>query len=173
MSRQKTEADENPDNTLKKGLALALLFIAIDQLHKYIMLYVVNIAEAPIAVTGFFNLVMVWNRGVSFGMFNRPDIHEYQPLILILVALVIVGVLVHWLRKAESRLEMWALALVIGGALGNVIDRAVYGAVADFFDVYVGNWHWPAFNIADSFICIGVFLLVTDGIFDITGKKKN
>lgn len=143
------------------GLA-ALLALALDQANKWHMLSVVDIANRPpIEVTPFFNLVMVWNRGVSFGMFSEQN----QPLLLICLSLVICGVLLVWLFKAESRAVALAIGLVIGGALGNVIDRVRFGAVADFFDFYIENWHWPAFNIADSCIFIGVVVLCIDSMF--------
>lgn len=151
---------------LKKGLVIAVIALIIDQIHKYVMLHVVNIGEVrTIEVTSFFNLVMVWNHGISFGMFNDGDPHQYQPMMLSLLSIAIVTILLLWLKKAETKWQVWGLGLVIGGALGNVIDRLIYGAVADFLDFYVGTYHWPAFNLADSFICVGVFLLVLEGLF--------
>lgn len=151
---------------LKKGLIISVIALIIDQIHKYVMLHVVNIGEVKtIEVTSFFNLVMVWNHGISFGMFNDGDPHQYQPMMLSLLSIVIVTILLLWLKKAETKWQVWGLGLVIGGAMGNVIDRIIYGAVADFLDFYVGTYHWPAFNLADSFICVGVFLLVLEGLF--------
>jgi signal peptidase II len=86
------------------------------------------------------------------------------------LALVIVFVLVRWLGKAETRFIAAGLGLVIGGALGNVIDRMVWGKVADFFDVYIDTWHWPAFNIADAAIVIGAAILLLDGLFASRGR---
>lgn len=158
---------------LKKGIIIAFFALVIDQLHKYYMLYVLNIGEVQhIEVTSFFNLVMVWNHGISFGMFNDGDPHEYQPLMLSLLSIAIVTILLFWLKKAENKWQVYGIGLVIGGALGNVIDRALYGAVADFLDFHVAGFHWPAFNFADSFICVGVFLLVFEGLFDIKSKHK-
>lgn len=145
------------------GLLIAIIAIALDQLSKWIMLDVVGIAtRPPIEVTPFFNLVMVWNYGVSFGMFSHPE--RWMVYVLIAVALAIVGFMLHWLWRAEKMWVALALGLVIGGALGNVIDRLRFGAVADFFDVHVAGYHWPAFNIADSCIFIGVALLIWDGL---------
>ncbi len=127
------------------------------------MLDMVQIAaRPPIEVTAFFNLVMVWNTGVSFGMF--ADSVSWMPWVLIGVALVIAAGLSVWLWRCADRFIGLALGLVIGGAIGNVIDRARFGAVADFFDFHVAGLHWPAFNIADSAICIGVALLLWDGL---------
>jgi signal peptidase II len=151
---------------LKKGLLIALIALVVDQVHKYWMLHIFNIDEiGMVQVTSFFNLVMVWNHGISFGMFNDGDPHQYQPLMLSLLALVIVTILLFWLKKAENKFQVWGIGLVIGGALGNVIDRTLYGAVADFLDFHYDGFHWPAFNFADSFICVGVFLLVFEGLF--------
>lgn len=160
---------------MKKGLIISAATIFLDQLHKYIMIYVMELprfmlnnspiiesGSKNIELTSFFNIVMVWNRGVSFGMFNSGEVAKYQPLLLIALALLIVALLLNWLRKTADNLQIWGIGLIIGGALGNVIDRIMYGAVADFFDFHLGEWHWPAFNIADSCICIGVFILVIE-----------
>ncbi len=138
------------------GLFLAMIVIAIDQLQKWYMLEIVQINERPpIEITPFFNLVMVWNKGISFGMFAGHN----QPLPLIILALGISMVLLRWLWKEDNLANACAIGSVIGGALGNVIDRARFGAVADFFDFHAYDYHWPAFNIADSCIFIGVVVL--------------
>jgi len=115
-----------------------------------------------IEVTGFFNLVMVWNTGVSFGMLG--DGAEAMRWVLAGLAVVISGALLVWLARTEVRLQALAIGLVVGGAIGNAIDRVVHGAVADFFDVHVAGWSWPAFNVADSAITIGVGLLLLDAL---------
>lgn len=143
--------------TFTTGIAALLL----DQLHKWVMLERLYAEHAPpIVVTDFFSLVMVWNKGVSFGMFNRPGGLALSPYVLILVSLGIAAALVRLAMKSTHALERAGYGLVIGGALGNVIDRLRFGAVADFFYVHVGDLGWPAFNIADSAICVGVFLLL-------------
>lgn len=108
----------------------------------------------------FFNLTMVWNQGISFGLFQNGN-----PWPLTIVALVISTIFSVWLCRTKSWVEAISLSMVIGGALGNVIDRLHFGAVADFFDFYVGKWHYPAFNIADSFITIGIVILVMNSLF--------
>lgn len=146
----------------QRGIALgivALIVIALDQLHKWYMLDVVGIAaRPPIELTGFFKLVMVWNQGVSFGMLTH-DVH-YMRWFLIAVALVICAVMARLGLKSELRLERIGYGMVIGGALGNVIDRLRFGAVADFFYFHVGSFSWPAFNVADAAICVGVGILL-------------
>lgn len=139
-----------------QGMIVAVLAIALDQLCKWWLLDIFQIANRPpVEVTPFFNLVMVWNYGISFGLFAS---HQ-QPLLLTAMALLIVAILLVWLAKVDNRSEMWGIGLVIGGALGNVIDRVRFGAVADFFDAHAFGYHWPAFNIADSCIFIGVVVL--------------
>lgn len=147
----------------KRGLLLASLVLALDQGSKWYLLNIVEIARrGRIAVLPFFDLVMVWNHGISFGMFSNPE--QSQALFLILMALGIVAVLLHWLTESAGRFASLAIGLILGGALGNVIDRAVYGAVADFFYFRLGSFYWPAFNVADAAICVGVALLCAESM---------
>lgn len=144
------------------GLGLAAVVLVLDQATKWWMLEVVGIAlRPPIEVTPFFNLVMVWNRGVSFGLFAHEA--EVMPYVLSGVAVAISAALLVWLARAERRWIAAAIGLVVGGAVGNVIDRLRFGAVADFFDVHVAGWHWPAFNVADAAIVVGVGMILLDG----------
>jgi signal peptidase II len=113
-----------------------------------------------IEITSFFNLTMVWNKGVSFGLLN--NLGDYGPLILIAVALLASMLMLVWLALTPRPLLATALSLIVGGAIGNVIDRVRFGAVADFFDLHYAGWHWPAFNIADSCIVIGAGFLLLD-----------
>lgn len=147
---------------LRAGLLIAVLVIFFDQVTKWVALSGLDFGQNPITVTSFFNLVLVWNRGVSFGMFN--DAGAYGPWILSGLAIAVVIGLLYWLRQVDNWLAVSALGLVIGGALGNVIDRFRFGAVVDFLDVHVAGYHWPAFNIADAAICIGAGLLLLDGL---------
>jgi signal peptidase II len=150
------------------GLTIAILVLAFDQASKWFFLEVVQVAiRPPIEVLPFFNLVMVWNTGISFGMFAEGG----KPYILAAISLTIMLILVFWLAKSHSRLTAAALGSTLGGAAGNVIDRLHFGAVADFFDFHIGAYHWPAFNIADSAIFIGVVLLCAGGMF--MGPKKD
>lgn len=139
------------------GSLIAIATLLADQLHKWYMLEIFQIIErTPVEVTGFFNLVMVWNQGVSFGLFGGGMLSPYW---FVGLALLIVGYLLYWLHESQAKTEAFALGLIIGGALGNVVDRLVYGAVADFFDFHVSGYHWPAFNIADCGVVVGAFLL--------------
>lgn len=165
------------------GFSLAIDIIVLDQLSKWLILeYILKnevqpnglrvglwdwIVKAPprlphasVEVTPFFNLTMVWNEGVSFGLFHGSGVWILSGLALAITALFSV-----WLCRATGWLQAVALSLVIGGAVGNVIDRFRFGAVADFFDFHIMGWHYPAFNIADCGIVVGIALLVIDGIF--------
>lgn len=125
---------------------------------------------SSIEVLPFFNIVMVWNQGVSFGMFSGGA--AYAPYILSAMAVLISLVFTVWLTRSRSMLQSLAIAMVIAGALGNVIDRLRFGAVIDFLDVHAFGYHWPAFNIADSAICVGVFLLIVQSFFFETPVKN-
>ncbi|MBI1300834.1 MAG: signal peptidase II [Alphaproteobacteria bacterium] len=123
-----------------------------------------------IEVTSFFNLVMAWNTGVSFSILSGQG--DYMPWVLIGVALLITAIFVFWLYRANNILYGVSYALVIGGAMGNVIDRARFGAVIDFLDFHAMGYHWPAFNVADMAVVSGVALLIVLSLlFDIDPKE--
>jgi len=146
------------------GWASALAVLVADQVTKWWILGLFSDAERPyFEITPFFNIVLAWNSGISFGMFG--DSGAYGPTILIVLTLVITGVLAVWLLRAESRLMAVSLGLIIGGAIGNVIDRFRFGAVTDFLDMHVLGYHWPAFNVADSAIVIGAGALIWESLF--------
>lgn len=149
---------------MKSGLMAAALVTALDQLSKWVVLEIVMDPPRIIPVTPFFNLVLVWNRGVSFGFLSHAS-SQWMPWLLTALALAIMAVLAWWLRRAATRLMVLALGLVMGGALGNVIDRLRFGAVADFLDVHIAGVHWPAFNMADSAITVGAALILYDVLF--------
>lgn len=122
-----------------------------------------------IEILPFFNIVMVWNKGISFGMFSESS--DYGPILLSLLSLVIVVIFVIWLFRSHSKIQLFSIALVIGGALGNVMDRLRFEAVVDFLDVHAFGYHWPAFNISDSCIVIGVFLLILQSFLFESAEK--
>lgn len=113
-------------------------------------------------VLPFANLVMVWNRGVSFGLFAGTG--GQNPYILVGVAAVITIVLLVWLARTSDRFLQSALVMIVAGAVANVHDRLRFGAVADFVDLHVAGYHWPAFNLADSCIVVGAVLLAADAL---------
>ena len=148
---------------LSLGLLIAIFAFFIDQLSKWWILIFVMDPPKVISVTPFFNLVLAWNKGVSFGMFS--DQGDSGAWILSAIAILITLVLVFWLVKAKTNITAIGLGVIIGGAIGNVIDRLTHGAVLDFLDFYVNNFHWPAFNAADSFITIGAITLIWESLF--------
>jgi signal peptidase II len=150
---------------INRGLIIAAVVLVADQLTKWWILRLMlprPPVEQVIPVLPFFDIVLVWNRGVSFGLFNNAS--GMNAVVFSLLAAAIVVGLLLWLRKAKEKLIVGGIGLVIGGAVGNVIDRLVHKAVVDFLDFHVGGWHWPAFNVADAAICVGVAALVLDGL---------
>jgi signal peptidase II len=153
---------------LALGLGLAGIVILLDQATKAWMMGLLLGPPRALALTGFFTLVPVWNPGVSFGIL--AGYAGSTAWLLGGVALVVAAVLVGWLSRVERALLALSLGLVIGGALGNVIDRGRFGAVFDFLDFHLAGWHWPAFNLADSAISVGVGLLLLDGLLG--GRRR-
>lgn len=149
---------------LRFGLAVAAVVLVLDQASKFLLIDLMRANPGGIELAPFFNLVQVWNRGVSFGMLGSEWLGDNQRWLLSLLAIAVSVVLGFWLSKAERPLDRLSLGLVIGGALGNAIDRVIYGAVADFFDFHVAGWHWPAFNIADAGITCGAIGLILGAI---------
>ena len=147
------------------GWLVAAASLVADQLSKNLLLYGLNFRAlgpaARIDVLPFMNLVMVWNRGVSYGLFQAGSFTGAA--ILVVFSLVAVAALSWWLLRANRRTVALGLGLVIGGALGNVIDRVLYGAVADFFHFYAFGHDWYVFNVADAAITVGVVVLLWDG----------
>lgn len=136
---------------LRFGLMLSLIVVFVDQAVKTLMLALLPWPGSEWTVTGFFNLVHVRNHGVGFGMMSG-----IAPWALAVFSLSVVCILVAWLKSADDRFTAAALGLTIGGAVGNVADRVTSGAVFDFLDFHAFGYHWPAFNVADSAIVIGV-----------------
>ncbi len=150
------------------GLSLAALVVGLDQASKWWILADVMDPPRVIPITPFFNIVLVWNRGVSFGILNQES--AWVPWLLTALALAICIGLFIWLRRADGRWLAGGLGLIIGGALGNVIDRIRFGAVFDFLDVHAAGYHWPAFNVADAAITVGVATLLIDSL--IAGRNE-
>lgn len=155
---------------MRAGLILAAITVVADQASKWLLQDAVLKRGTIEVIPGFFNLVMVWNKGISFGMLGGAG--ALPPWVLSAVAVAICIALFFWLRAARSRWTAWAIGLVIGGAIGNVVDRARWGAVFDFADFYIGRWHWPAFNVADAAIVIGVLVLLAESLMPVPGEKR-
>ena len=138
------------------GLAAAIA--ALDQASKFIVARAITHYEI-IPVTGFFNLVNVRNYGAAFGFLNDPDMN-WQFWFFLAATILAVGIIVTLAKKAsdQDKTLFFALGCILGGAVGNLIDRVRYRAVVDFLDFHYAGWHWPAFNVADIAICIGAGL---------------
>ena len=144
----------------QSGLLFALLVIVLDQISKNLILKFLY--EGQKEILPFFNLVHVWNRGVSFGLFNNDHSGAW---ILAALAIAITAAFTVWLWRADHKGLAIAIGAVIGGALGNVIDRVRFGAVVDFLDFHAFGWHYPAFNVADCAVVLGIAYIVLDGLF--------
>jgi signal peptidase II len=151
------------------GLGIAALTLLIDQAHKAWMLYVYDIgAKGTVTLAPFFDLVLVWNQGISYGLLPQESTAGRWGLILFALGASVA--LAVWLARLESRLAAASIGLIIGGAIANAIDRIVYGAVADFFSFHAFGFQWYIFNIADTAIVAGVVGLLYDTLFG--GHKK-
>jgi signal peptidase II len=151
------------------GLGVAALTLAADQLNKWWTLHVYDLGSRDtVHLTPFLDLVLVWNRGISYGLLQQND--AYGQALLIGFALFACVALVLWLARTRSSLAAASQGLIIGGALGNAIDRAVYGAVADFFSLHAFGYYWYVFNIADVAIVAGVIGLLYESF--LSSHKK-
>ena len=148
------------------GLWAVLVWIA-DQLSKWLVIEHLPEYRSVTVIPGFFDLVNIRNRGAAFGFLNRSDI-EWQFWLFFVATLLAVGSIFYIMRglKERSPLLVTGLGCILGGALGNLTDRVRFRAVVDFLDFYWHDWHWPAFNIADTAICIGAFLVCLILCFD-------
>jgi signal peptidase II len=153
---------------LRSGLVVAAAVLALDQATKLWLLYVFDIARRDaVRVTPFFDLVLAWNTGISYGWFQTESAAG-QGLLLAIKATAVI-VLAIWMARSQTRIAAVALGLIIGGALGNAIDSLAYGAVVDFahFHVQLGekDFSWYVFNLADTAIVAGVAALLYDSFF--------
>jgi lipoprotein signal peptidase len=160
---------------LRLGLILAAVILVADQVTKWLILEVLDLPEVgqiPVFALGpfGFDLTMVWNRGVTFGLLAGDA--AWTQVALGALALAIAGFLMRWMSRAENRTTALALGAVVGGAIGNVIDRLRFGAVVDFVDWHAFGWHWYVFNVADAAIVLGVTALVLDALFRPSGSVK-
>ena len=141
------------------------ILIIIDQAAKYFIKTHLFFFTKVSIVKGFINLVYVKNKGVAFGFLSEVSKHIRKPFLIWIPAVTCLILFIYILvNKKISTLEMFGFVFIIGGALGNLVDRLAYGYVIDFIDCYIGKYHWPAFNFADSFITIGICLIFIDVI---------
>jgi signal peptidase II len=155
-----------------KYFAVILAIILLDQVSKGTLIALITGRVPPMApawelvpvpylmahVTNFINVVFTWNPGTSFSLFRA--LGESAPIIIIFVTAFVIGFILYYLIRRADSFERMPLAFIAGGALGNLIDRVRFGAVVDFLDFHIGGAHWPAFNVADAFICVGVALYI-------------
>lgn len=156
----------NPKPTLLALLCVFCLTLALDQITKLWVVAKFERYEVLPVIDGFFNLILTYNKGAAFGMFaDLPD-GTRQIVLAITTSAALLAVL-YFLAKdyKDNRTAQVAMSLILAGAAGNLIDRVRLGEVIDFLDVYLGQYHWPAFNVADSAICIGVTILLFLGLF--------
>ena len=162
------------NSRLRTGVIAAIAALALDQASKLWLLFVFDIARrGAVRVTPFFDLVLAWNVGISFGWFQSES--PYVQIILMLVKAVAVVVLAIWMARSRTLLATLALGLIIGGAIGNAIDRFAYGAVVDFalFHLQIGEktFNWYVFNLADVAIVAGVAALLYDSFMGVPAAK--
>ena len=144
------------DSRWKIVSAVGLVWLVLDQLTKAVVTASIPLNHGFSVIPGFFDLVHVLNRGAAFGFLNRSDT-DWQFWLFLAAAVAVTLVIVNMVRTANyRRLFFFGCGSILGGAIGNLIDRIRARAVTDFLDIYVGQWHWPAFNVADIAICLGV-----------------
>ena len=147
-----------------KWLAVSSLIVVVDQITKLIANHALSLYQAY-PVLPSLNLTLMYNKGAAFSFLSEAG--GWQRWFFTVLAVVVSIVIVIWIRRLPAR-ETWmaaGLSLVLGGAIGNVIDRITYGHVIDFIDVYYASYHWPAFNVADSAITVGATILVVHALF--------
>lgn len=158
---------------MKKYFFVFFAIVVLDQITKILVVKTMDLYQSIPVVDGFFNLTYILNPGAAFGIMAELD-DSFRQLFFIIVtiaAIIVVSVLAY--KERIHRLRFFSYVLIISGAFGNLIDRIYIGKVIDFFDFYVGHYHWPAFNIADSSISVGIFLLIVDLLFVKEGKIEN
>ena len=150
--------------SIKKNISIIIIFFLIiffDQLSKILVIKNFQLYES-LSILPFFNLTFVVNYGFAFGFLNNPSLNQ---IIVILVIFSIIAYFLYLLIKTQDLFFRFSLILVISGAIGNFIDRILYGFVIDFIDIYLGSYHWPAFNLADSSITLGFILIMFNILF--------
>lgn len=149
------------DQRLKTAALLAAAIILPDQITKAVIQQKYALWASETVLPGFFNIVHVLNKGAAFGFLNRPDT-DWQIWFFVTVTFAAIGFIYYLLTTADrgDRFFIWGLGLILGGALGNLVDRLRTGFVVDFLDFYIGEYHWPAFNVADIAITCGAFAVL-------------
>jgi len=152
------------------GMGVAGTILILDQLSKWAVLNHLMVPPQPLPVTSFFNIVLVWNRGVSFGLLSSN--HPYGVWTLTAIGVVLAVVLTLWVWQARTKTIALAFGFVLGGAIGNLSDRVRFGAVTDFLDFHAYGYHWYTFNIADTAIVIGVALIALEYLKEMWSESR-
>jgi signal peptidase II len=148
---------------LPPALVTAAVVAVLDQATKWWIVERLMQPPQVFPLTPFLDIVLVRNNGISFGLFNTGG--SAQPIVFTALAVVIAAGLLVWLRSVTRGWVAVAIGAILGGAVGNVLDRLRLGSVVDFIDAHLGDWHWPAFNVADSAICVAVVVIAVDALF--------
>ncbi|MFV9875350.1 MAG: signal peptidase II [Rickettsiales endosymbiont of Dermacentor nuttalli] len=153
-------------------ISILVVFITIiaDQISKQYVINTIVLSSESKVITSFLNFVLVKNEGITFGLFNNV---VNSAIIFSVLAIIITFMLIIWLLREKKLPLKIALSLIIGGAIGNIIDRLHYGAVIDFIDLHINHYHWYSFNVADVAICLGVSVLIFDNLCGIKNEKNN
>ena len=157
---------------LSKSLIISILLVfsifLLDRLSKIYVIFLDNkFFGSEIFTSKYFNISLIWNEGIAFGLLSFNEKIFYNLLTFIILVIILI---IFFMALKSYGLKKYSLLMVLGGALGNVYDRIFYGAVPDFIDFHIGNFHWFIFNVADIFITLGVIFMI---IIEITGNNKN
>ncbi len=152
---------------------ILLTLLGLDQFSKYLVLAHLELYEVRPLIPGFFNLVHVTNKGAAFSMFASVDSPLRHYFFVAVNSAAFLGLTIAaWKMRTHHLLYRVSFAMIAAGAVGNLIDRLRFGAVIDFLDFYLGSYHWPAFNVADSAILVGVALLFVMNVIEMKKEKK-
>jgi signal peptidase II len=152
---------------------IALAVVLLDRITKLAIIHTLRPGQGIPVIPGFFDVVFVLNPGAAFGFLATLSEEVRNPLFILVSVAAAILIVIYRVRYLRShRLVSAALGLVLGGAVGNLIDRLTYGMVVDFLDVHVGRYHWPAFNVADSAISVGVGLMILDMLLDWQRERR-
>jgi signal peptidase II len=151
------------------GFSAAVITLVLDQATKLYTLFAFDLpVKEPVEFAPFINLIVVWNRGISYGLFQQhSELGRWALIVISILASIALSV---WIRRTTAKLLAASLGLIVGGAIGNVIDRLAYGAVFDFIQFHIGSWSWYVFNVADAAIVAGVVGLLYDS-FVLEGRR--
>jgi len=159
-----TQARTTTGGYFKNGIIAIFALTVVDQLSKWWVLNIFNLpAKGSVEILPFFNLTMVWNKGISMGLSLGDTLGKWG---IVIMTVAISLWLLFWLKKSERLFEAAALSLILSGAVGNLIDRFVHGAVVDFIHLHAFSYNFYVFNVADSAITVGVIMLLIDGLRD-------